>query len=101
MHDALCIAYLARPEIFEGTRYRVDVELEGTYTQGTTVVDLYEYRKEELVEFKKDPESRKSWGKRGKNAVMLEELDVGASSFARHGVSGTEHADLWPAAPLL
>ncbi|BGP52477.1 hypothetical protein JCM8202_000124 [Rhodotorula sphaerocarpa] len=76
VHDALCIAYLARPEIFEGTRYRVDVELEGTYTQGTTVVDLYDYRKEELVEFKKDPESRKSWGKRGKNAVMLEELDV-------------------------
>ncbi|GAA5980812.1 hypothetical protein JCM10908_003876 [Rhodotorula pacifica] len=76
VHDALCIAYLARPDIFHSKRYRVDVELEGTYTQGTTVVDLYDYRKDELKDYNEDPQSRKSWGKLGKNAVLLEELDV-------------------------
>ncbi|POY72059.1 hypothetical protein BMF94_4929 [Rhodotorula taiwanensis] len=76
VHDALCIAYLARPEIFRSKRYRVDVELEGTYTQGTTVVDLYDYRKDELKDWLEDSESRKSWGKLGKNAELLEELDV-------------------------
>lgn len=81
MHDALCIAYLARPDIFRTKRYRVDVELEGTYTQGTTVVDLYEYRKDELTDYLADPESRKSWGKFGKNAMLLEELDVSACSL--------------------
>ncbi|KWU42102.1 uridine nucleosidase [Rhodotorula sp. JG-1b] len=76
VHDALCIAYLARPDIFHAKRYRVDVELEGAYTQGTTVVDLYDYRKDELKDFIADPESRSSWGKFGKNALLLEELDV-------------------------
>lgn len=76
VHDALCIAYLARPDIFHAKRYRVDVELEGAYTQGTTVVDLYDYRKDELKDFNADPESRRSWGKFGKNALLLEELDV-------------------------
>ncbi|BGO94742.1 Uridine nucleosidase 1 [Rhodotorula toruloides] len=76
VHDALCIAYLARPEIFKAKRYRVDVETEGTHTQGTTVVDLYDYKKDELVEYKKDPESRASWGRFGKNVLVLEELDV-------------------------
>ncbi|TNY19575.1 uridine nucleosidase [Rhodotorula diobovata] len=76
VHDALCIAYLARPEIFQGKRYRVDVELQGEHTTGTTVVDLWEYKKDELTEFKKDPDSRASWGRLGKNVFVLEELDV-------------------------
>ncbi|GAA5873068.1 hypothetical protein JCM3774_000327 [Rhodotorula dairenensis] len=76
VHDALCIAYLARPDIFRTKRYRVDVELEGAYTQGTTVVDIYDYRKDELKDYIADPESQRSWGRFGKNAVLLEELDV-------------------------
>ncbi|BGP36446.1 Uridine nucleosidase 1 [Rhodotorula kratochvilovae] len=76
VHDALCIAFLARPEIFTGKRYRVDVELQGEHTMGTTVVDLWEYKKDELTEWKRDPESRASWGRLGKNVHMLEELDV-------------------------
>ncbi|GAA5859770.1 hypothetical protein JCM1840_006446 [Sporobolomyces johnsonii] len=78
VHDPLCIAYLAKPELFRGKRYRVDVELEGKWTAGTTSVDLWEYRKDELTEWKKDPESRESWGKFGKNVFVLEELDVPA-----------------------
>ena len=85
VHDALCIAYLARPDIFHAKRYRVDVELEGAYTQGTTVVDLYDYRKDELKDFIADPESRSSWGKFGKNALLLEELDVSPSSLYHFG----------------
>ncbi|GAA5941333.1 hypothetical protein JCM3775_001544 [Rhodotorula graminis] len=76
VHDALCIAYLARPDLFKGKRYRVDVELQGEHTTGTTVVDLWEYKKDELVEWKKDPDSRASWGRFGKNVFVLEELDV-------------------------
>ncbi|GAA6056776.1 hypothetical protein JCM3770_006128 [Rhodotorula araucariae] len=76
VHDALCIAYLARPDMFRGTRYRVDVELQGEHTIGTTVVDLWEYRKDELTDWKNDPESRASWGRHGKNVFLLEELDV-------------------------
>ncbi|GAA5889937.1 hypothetical protein JCM5296_003654 [Sporobolomyces johnsonii] len=78
VHDPLCIAYLAKPELFRGKRYRVDVELEGKWTAGTTSVDLWEYRKDELTEWKKDPDSRESWGKFGKNVFVLEELDVPA-----------------------
>ncbi|GJN92195.1 hypothetical protein Rhopal_005225-T1 [Rhodotorula paludigena] len=78
VHDPLCIAYLSHPHLFRGERYRVDVELEGKYTAGTTVVDLWEYRKDELVDYKEDPESRKSWGRLGKNVFVLEQLDVPA-----------------------
>ncbi|GAA5892139.1 hypothetical protein JCM6882_005705 [Rhodosporidiobolus microsporus] len=78
VHDPLCVAYLAHPEIFRGKRYRVDVELEGKFTQGSTVVDLYNYREEELVDWKEDKEGRKGWGKLGKNVHVLEELDVPA-----------------------
>ncbi|CEQ38872.1 SPOSA6832_00338 [Sporobolomyces salmonicolor] len=78
IHDALCIAYLAKPELFRGKRYRVDVELDGKWTAGTTSVDLWDYRKDELTEWKKDPESRESWGKFGKNVFVLMELDVPA-----------------------
>ncbi|BGP12466.1 hypothetical protein JCM10213_006967 [Rhodosporidiobolus nylandii] len=76
VHDALCIAWLARPELFKGKRYRVDVELEGRFTQGTTSVDLYNYRDAELTDWQEDPDSRKGWGKLGKNVFVLEQLDV-------------------------
>ncbi|GAA6020199.1 hypothetical protein JCM10207_004366 [Rhodosporidiobolus poonsookiae] len=78
VHDALCIAWLVHPEMFKGKRYRVDVEIEGKWTQGTTSVDLYNYRDEELTAWKEDPESKASWGRFGKNVYVLEELDVPA-----------------------
>ncbi|GAA5896532.1 nucleoside hydrolase [Sporobolomyces salmoneus] len=78
VHDPLCIAYIARPELFKGKRYRVDVELEGKYTAGTTSVDLYDYRTPELTSWRADPNNRESWGALGKNVFVLEQLDVPA-----------------------
>ncbi|GAA5947135.1 hypothetical protein JCM3765_002173 [Sporobolomyces pararoseus] len=78
VHDPLCIAFIARPELFKGKRYRVDVELEGRWTAGTTSVDLYNYREQELTEWKENPETRESWGVLGKNVYVLEQLDVPA-----------------------
>ncbi|KAM0755625.1 uridine nucleosidase [Meredithblackwellia eburnea MCA 4105] len=76
VHDPLCIAYLSHPHLFQGTRYRVDVETSGKYTAGTTSVDLWEYRKDELTAMEKDPDSRESWGKYGKNVWLAEKMDV-------------------------
>lgn len=42
VHDPLCVAFLSHPELFKGRRCRVDVELDGEHTKGTTVVDLWE-----------------------------------------------------------
>ena len=72
VHDPLCVAWLSHPELFEGKRYRVDVELVGKETAGTTVVDLWEYNKAEL-----DP-SPLNWGRNGKNVFVLESVDVPA-----------------------
>jgi purine nucleosidase len=41
LHDPCVIAYLLRPELFQGQRRRVDVETEGTHTTGRTVVDWW------------------------------------------------------------
>ena len=104
VHDPLCIAYLlsgTHPNLFKGKRYRVDVELAGQHTAGTTVVDLYNYREKELTAMSgesvaallwgsytglnadlpsptSDPESRESWGRLGKNVWVAEQVDVRA-----------------------
>ncbi|KZT60718.1 Inosine/uridine-preferring nucleoside hydrolase [Calocera cornea HHB12733] len=65
IHDAVAMVYVARPELFEARRYRVDVELAGLYTAGETVVDLWDYRK-----------CDDSWGPTGKNILLTEKLDV-------------------------
>lgn len=41
IHDALVIAYIARPEIFQGKVYRVDVERSEGSTKGALIVDVY------------------------------------------------------------
>jgi uridine nucleosidase len=66
LHDALTIAYLSRPDIFEATRYRVDVELTGTHTVGETVVDVWNYRDVD----------ENDWGAEGKNCIVAEGVDV-------------------------
>lgn len=60
IYDACVIAWLLAPEIFAGRRHRVDVELEGQFCQGRTVVDL-ENRTGELP-----------------NATVISDVDVGA-----------------------
>jgi len=67
LHDALTIAYIARPDLFKCTRYRVDVELAGTHSVGETVVDVWNYRS-----------SDETWGLSGKNCLVAEAVDVTA-----------------------
>lgn len=81
VHDPLCIAFLSHPSLFEGKRYRVDVELAGKHTAGTTSVDIWDYRLPELTAMS-DPTSRESWGRLGKNVWVAESMDVRASVSA-------------------
>ncbi|WP_152392033.1 ribonucleoside hydrolase RihC [Paenibacillus guangzhouensis] len=47
MHDLCAIAYIVKPELFKTQKCFVDVETAGTYTAGTTIVDLKNrYQKE-------------------------------------------------------
>lgn len=66
LHDALTIAYLHNPELFQGKRYRVDVELSSGHCMGETVVDVWNYR----------GCSEESWGRDGKNCFVVQEVDV-------------------------
>ncbi|GAA5832426.1 hypothetical protein JCM3766R1_003069 [Sporobolomyces carnicolor] len=70
LHDALTIAYISNPELFTATRYRVDVELSGTHSFGSTVVDLWDYKSGQLDA---DPEN---WGRTGKNVLVLDSVRV-------------------------
>ena len=65
LHDALTIAYIARPDFFRCKRYRVDVELTGLHALGETVVDVWNYRSCDT-----------SWGRSGKNCLVAESVDV-------------------------
>lgn len=40
MHDLCAIAYLVKPELFTTVKTFVDIETQGSYTAGTTVVDI-------------------------------------------------------------
>lgn len=66
LHDALTIAYVSRPDLFKARRYRVDVELTGTHSSGETVVDIWGYRS-----------CDDTWGRNGKNCLVVEALEVG------------------------
>ncbi|GAA5874752.1 hypothetical protein JCM16303_002972 [Sporobolomyces ruberrimus] len=70
LHDALTIAYISNPELFTATRYRVDVELSGTHAFGSTVIDLWDYKSDQLDH---DPSN---WGKNGKNVLVLDSVQV-------------------------
>ena len=65
LHDALTIAYVSRPELFTGIRYRVDVELTGAHSSGQTVADVWGYLKAD-----------DTWGRTGKNCEVATDLDV-------------------------
>jgi len=69
LHDALTIAYVSKPEVFNTTRHRVDIELSGTHTTGETVVDVWKYRP-----------CDDTWGRDGRNCLVAESLDVRHSS---------------------
>ncbi len=65
LHDALTIAYVSKPELFTGKRYRVDVELTGVHSSGQTVADVYGYQKVD-----------DTWGRTGRNCEVATDLDV-------------------------
>lgn len=71
VHDPLTVAYLARPDLFEGRRYNVQVETSSPLTLGTTVVDLWNY-------LRIDPpaDDRSGWGEDGLNVLVIEKADV-------------------------
>lgn len=66
LHDALTIAYVAQPDLFQATRHRVDIELTGTHSLGATVVDIWKYRP-----------CDDTWGRDGRNCLVAESLNVG------------------------
>jgi len=70
LHDALTIAYVSQPELFKARRFRVDVELQGKYTSGETVVDIWHYTT-----------CDDSWGSTGKNCLVTEEVQVRALTY--------------------
>lgn len=47
MYDSCAIAYLLKPEMFEVVDTFVDIETNGTYTSGASIVDLKNYLKKE------------------------------------------------------
>ncbi|HMH57739.1 MAG TPA: nucleoside hydrolase [Galbitalea sp.] len=49
LHDVCAVAYVARPDLFTTKPARVEVELEGTFTRGMTVVDFHSDRPNALV----------------------------------------------------
>lgn len=65
LHDVLTVAYIAAPQLFRTTRYRVDVELGVSHSMGETVVDLYRYR-----------QCDDSWGRSGLNCLVATDADV-------------------------
>jgi purine nucleosidase len=60
LYDPCVIAWLIAPEIFTGARHHVDVELEGTFCQGRTLVDVENLTGEPA------------------NATVMSDLDAGA-----------------------
>ena len=70
IHDALTVAYVSRPDLFQSKRYRVDVELNGAHTAGETVADIWNYR-----------QTDNTWGRDGKNCLVAETMDVRPASM--------------------
>ena len=68
VHDALTVAYVSRPALFNLVRHRVDIELTGTHSMGETVVDIWNYRS-----------CDDSWGPDGKNCMVAQQVEVGRS----------------------
>ena len=67
LHDALTIAYVTRPDLFQATRYKVAIELTGTHSLGETVVDIWKYAP-----------CDDTWGRDGRNCLVAESLNVGS-----------------------
>jgi purine nucleosidase len=49
LHDVCAVAYVTRPDLFTTRPARVDIELDGTFTRGMTVVDFHSDHPNALV----------------------------------------------------
>jgi purine nucleosidase len=49
LHDVCAVAYVARPDLFTTKPAHVDVELDGEFTRGMTVVDFHSERPNALI----------------------------------------------------
>ena len=49
LHDVCAVAYIARPDLFTTKSARVEVEVEGKYTRGETVVDFHSTQPNAIV----------------------------------------------------
>jgi purine nucleosidase len=56
LHDVCAVAYVARPDLFTTKPARVEIELDGTFTRGMTVVDFHSDRPNALVPTRLDVE---------------------------------------------
>ncbi|KAF9498837.1 uridine nucleosidase [Pleurotus eryngii] len=65
LHDAVTILYISQPELFNCTRFRVDVELIGEHTVGETVVDIWHYKPCDLT-----------WGPKGRNCLVAQSVNA-------------------------
>jgi uridine nucleosidase len=70
LHDALTIAYVVQPDLFQAKRYRVAIELTGTHSLGETVVDIWKYTP-----------CDDTWGRDGRNCLVAESLNVNSSNL--------------------
>lgn len=64
IYDATAVAYLVKPEMFEIKKLFADVEINGYYTNGTTVIDIDNIMKKDAnmyVPLKINNEMFKSW----------------------------------------
>lgn len=77
LHDALTVAYVSMPELFKGTRYRVDIELTGTHASGETVVDVWNYQSCDET----------GWGPGNKNCIVTQSVDVSVHKKSRTDVN--------------
>ncbi|WP_414838530.1 ribonucleoside hydrolase RihC [Carnobacterium sp. TMP28] len=71
MYDSTAIAYLLRPDLFEVVEAFMDVELNGRYTTGATIVDLKGFLKKEA------------------NATVC--LDIDQDAFKKWFLTSIEH----------
>lgn len=74
MYDATAVAYLSDPNMFKVVPYFVDVELEGKYSKGYTIVDVNNMTKQNpnmLVAVDIDEKKFENWLKNGIKSIHI------------------------------
>lgn len=73
IHDALCLLYCFNNHLFETKLYKVEIECQSRWCDGTTVVDVWGDRDNEFVEQGRENE----WsGPKGKNVFVAQSANL-------------------------